>query len=1215
MQIMTKLRQIVLKFIMSPIGLTLIVIGALGAAIWFFGPLLQWGDWVPLDSEEERFIGIGIMAATVLLILLIVWLVRRRRGRKLEEKITDSAAEDAQVDPSDTQAQAEIAELQGRMKEALSILKKAKLGGKGGRKSLYQLPWYIMIGPPGAGKTTAIVNSGLKFPLAEKMGKAAITGVGGTRNCDWWFTNEAVLIDTAGRYTTQESDVEADSKSWLGFLDILKTTRPRQPVNGAIVAISLSDLSLQDEAQRRNHALAVRTRLRELREKLGVRFPVYVVFTKADLIVGFMEFFDRLGKEDREQVWGFTFPYKKGEEEGDPVARFDGEFDALLQRLNDRCIELLQQEVDHHRRSLIYGFPQQVESLRGVAKEFLGEVFQESRFEQQQLFRGIYFASGTQEGTPIDRLMRGMAQAFGIGRQAVTKGHGQGKSFFLTRLLESVMFPEAGLVSADDKVERRYKWIWRGSVAAGLLVTGLFGTLWTISYLGNADLIETANAEVVKYREATARIQVNPVEDFDLASVVGPLNTLRDMPGNPTVNDPEPPTSLTWGLYQGDAVGTEAAQSYRNALNTLLLPRLLLRLEEQMQSNFNKPDLLYQALRVYLMLGLQGPMDEDFIRTWLLVDWSFAFPGPENQGMRNDLLVHYDALVASPMKQLALNGNLVDAVRSILADRPAPERIYQSIVTSPEAKEVPTWRITEAAGPQATRVLVRPSGEPLSEGIEGIYTYRGFTEVFIDEALAVPERMQREGWVLGESAEELSEDRLAEVTRDVLNLYYDDYVDRWDRVLSDIDIVPPNSISDAVRITNILSGATSPVKNILESASKETALTRRETADGELPIDSANVDAATSVLVRQSLTVFDTQTRQLMAALSGSKRVSDLVGSDQEEVVVPGQYVEEQFAWLRDLTFTEEGVPSRLDEVIAGYRDVYDELNRRSLNNEQGALAKPGQDGAPQRLEAMATDLQEGGPLKRWTIQVVQSASNTITEGVRPELNKIWQSDVGPFCRQALENRYPFSRGAAADVTIQDFGALFAPGGKIDGFFKQHLIDYVDTTSKPWRWRRVNNVELGISPAVLTQFQNAADIRDAFFLTGQLPAVTFDLKPIALDSKATSVVLEIEGQKLEYAHQVPETTPLKWPGSTGGRTRVAFTPQQPDTANSLQSEGPWSWFRLLDQAEVRRTNVSDRSKVIFSIGGRIAVFQLRAGSALNPFSLPALQAFRCVNSL
>ena len=125
------------------------------------------------------------------------------------------------------------------MKDALATLKTAS-GGKG--DYLYDLPWYVLIGPPGAGKTTALVNSGLKFPLSRGATPAAIAGVGGTRYCDWWFTEDAVLIDTAGRYTTQDSDAKADKQSWFAFLDLLKKNRPRQPINGVIVAISLEDL-------------------------------------------------------------------------------------------------------------------------------------------------------------------------------------------------------------------------------------------------------------------------------------------------------------------------------------------------------------------------------------------------------------------------------------------------------------------------------------------------------------------------------------------------------------------------------------------------------------------------------------------------------------------------------------------------------------------------------------------------------------------------------------------------------------------------------------------------------------------------------------------------------------------------------------------------------------------------------------------------------------
>ena len=130
--------------------------------------------------------------------------------------------------------------------------------------SLYDLPWYVIIGAPGSGKTTALVNSGLKFPIEQRSGKAALRGVGGTRNCDWWFTDQAVLLDTAGRYTTQDSDASADSAAWAEFLALLRKYRGRRPINGVILTISAQDLMIQDTAARETHVAAARRRLDEL---------------------------------------------------------------------------------------------------------------------------------------------------------------------------------------------------------------------------------------------------------------------------------------------------------------------------------------------------------------------------------------------------------------------------------------------------------------------------------------------------------------------------------------------------------------------------------------------------------------------------------------------------------------------------------------------------------------------------------------------------------------------------------------------------------------------------------------------------------------------------------------------------------------------------------------------------------------------------------------
>ena len=227
-----------------------------------------------------------------------------------------------------------------------------------------------------------------------------------------------------------------------------------------LVAISLSDLSALSEDERLDHARAIRRRVRELQDELGVRMPVYVLFTKADLIAGFVEFFEQHEREEeREQVWGVTFPLDEGRDEAGAVAAFSNGFDALLGRLNERMLERVQQEPDLARRRLIYGFPQQLASLRNVTVEFLTECFRPSRLESRALLRGVYFTSGTQRGAPIDRLIGTIASEFGLPRQTVASFNGSGRSYFLSRLVREVVFGEAALVGLDAKVERRARWI------------------------------------------------------------------------------------------------------------------------------------------------------------------------------------------------------------------------------------------------------------------------------------------------------------------------------------------------------------------------------------------------------------------------------------------------------------------------------------------------------------------------------------------------------------------------------------------------------------------------------------------------------------------------------------------------------------------------------------------------------------------------------------
>ncbi len=522
------------------------------------------GAWRPLDGPVERIAFIAALAAAWL-----GWeLVRARRALQENARLLDGLAGGIADQDSTSRAAHEIQVLRKRFEDALGVLRKARFrGADGERRMVGELPWYMFIGGPGSGKTTALLNAGLRFPLGDPGAGNTLQGVGGTRNCDWWFTDEAVLLDTAGRYTTQESDREADAAAWLGFLDLLKRFRPGQPLNGAIVTLSAADLAHWNEEELGDCAAHVRERVWELYTRLGVRVPIYLMITKTDLLAGFTEFFSEFDAAARAQVWGTTFDTT--ELAADPratVSRFEEEFMRLERRLYAALPERLQEERDLQRRASMYRFPQQFRGIGPMIASFLNTAFVTGWTSEAPLLRGVYFASGTQEGSPIDRVLGTLARSFNLERKVQPPTLGSGKSFFLRRLLREVIFAESGLAGADRGRERARRAARLGAYAAMTGASVAVALAWTMSYFGNMKLIESAEAAASAARRDSEGL--SPLRAGEEAKLVAALNRLRDL------RQVDASWTLRFGLYQGAKLDAQAQRAYRNMLSETLLPHL-----------------------------------------------------------------------------------------------------------------------------------------------------------------------------------------------------------------------------------------------------------------------------------------------------------------------------------------------------------------------------------------------------------------------------------------------------------------------------------------------------------------------------------------------------------------------------------------------------------------------------------------------------------------
>ncbi|TCI03238.1 type VI secretion system membrane subunit TssM [Corallincola luteus] len=1159
---------------------TLIGFVALSLLIWFGGPLLAIAGHEPLASPVARLVMLLIFAITWGAINVGHQARHRRHNDEAIKSLLDGDDESGE-DVSDE----EVATLKTRITQALEILKSARLN-KG--QSVYQLPWYVLIGPPGTGKTTALVNSGLEFPLKDKLGADALSGIGGTRHCDWWFTNQAVLIDTAGRYTTQDSHAKRDARAWLGFLGLLKKYRPRRPINGAIITVSLADLLTQTKTERNLHARAIKHRVQELQNQFGMRFPVYVILTKADLVAGFSEFFSDFDKEQREQVWGMTFPLDVEDSERGVVGEFNKEFHGLLSSLRQSMNQKLLQEHDTDRRTLIYEFPKQLRMLQAHADDFLKEIFAPNAFEEAPMLRGVYIVSATQEGKPIDRVMTYTSGGLGLGQIPLRHSAGDTKGFFLKRLLEDIIFPEQNVASTNLHHEKQHRWLTRGALAASMLLTLTFSLLWYGSYSWNHSLIDQSDAAVQRYREIVGG---ELTKDADVVTLGHALSALRELPAGTdgTVINEDGIKGL--GLYQGEKIGQPAKSAYTRALQGYLAPFMAKTLEQEMRANEDFLEFLYESLKTYLMLFDESKRDETQIISWFEVYFERKLPGEINKDLRVALIGHIRQLNLLGVDPSFKDEQATANARAVLTQMPLSERAYQRLRTEFLSSHVPDFRLTEVLGTDSLRVFQRRSGKPLNQGVPGLYTYQGFHTLFQLENGRVVKRLMEDSWVYGDELGELggrAKDRLA---AEVSLKYYRDYIHFWDDLLGDVELKPFTDSEQGAYQAKVLAGPEQPLQNIIEAVREQVALTKLPISDEAAAAGEVAASVADVALARQK------------------SRISRYLPNSMPdiEVQLPGAEVEAHFEGVIEITDAEL---DKLHQSLKSLHRYLDQLSAPGDNDKAAYISQLGGNGQGKLSRAMYQVKRSlPSPFDQWINGLANQTSSLAQQGARTHLNDIWRDKVLAEYRSAIKGRYPVTPSSTKEVTLKDFGGFFGYGGTLDSFFTTYLEPFVDTSKTNWRFEK----NIGVSASTLKVFERARRIRDAFFADGsQIPHVEFGLKPAYLDRSISHFMLELDGQTLSYRHGPLRLSNFEWPGRQAERTtRVMFAPPRVGRSITATYDGDWGWFRLLDKAAESRPETVKDKLVQISLQGNKFDVELIPSSVNHPFWNADLERFKC----
>ncbi len=475
--------QLIQKLADMPRALQAAVLIAIAGGVFAAASMFPFGRALAVFVAGVALVGLALLGYWQLLRFL-----KGRRSSPMEQAIRGNAG----AAPVGIAEPARRARLDDLRKNFEAGIQKFRDSGK----NLYALPWYLLVGEPGSGKTEAIRHCNVGFPpgLQDQL-----QGAGGTLNMNWWFTNHAVILDTAGRLMFEEVEPGATGE-WQEFLKLMRRGRPNCPVNGLMLVIPAESL-IRDSAE----AIEAKSRkiaqqLDNIQRALGVRFPVYVVVTKCDLINGFREFFDGIADPGlQHQIMGWSNPAPL-DTPFDPE-QVDRHLAVVKQRLVRRRLGLLQDPVNSEdpraRRTdqvdALYEFPEAFMDLGPRLKRYLQMIFVAGEWSAMPLFlRGIYFSSSMREGEALDAKL---ADALGVSVESLPEGRvwDRDRSYFLRDLFMSKMFREKGLVTRAANVAGQQRMRRNTVSAASILGLGLLGAF---TYFGftrlQKDIVEPA---------------------------------------------------------------------------------------------------------------------------------------------------------------------------------------------------------------------------------------------------------------------------------------------------------------------------------------------------------------------------------------------------------------------------------------------------------------------------------------------------------------------------------------------------------------------------------------------------------------------------------------------------------------------------------------------------------------------------------------------------
>ncbi len=1027
----------------------------------------------------------------------------------------------------------EAAEIDAAFSALRSKLSASALGG---RSRLGRLPLVLLLGTEGSAKTTTVIKSGLDPELlaGEVFRGDAVTP---TRSLNAWISQGTIFVEAGGRLVS-------DAGRWGRLVHHLLPDRLRatfssgvQAPRVAVVCLSCDDLVRPDAADSAPAAArGIRTRLSDVAQRLGVRLPVYVMFTKADRIPHFPDYVRNFSRDEVRDVLGTTIPLGLiGADSYSEQAyrKLEAELQRLFSSLAAKRLKFLPRENQTDIAAGAYEFPRELRKIIPAAAQFLVELCRPSQLEVSPFLRGFYFAGVRpivvgEQGYDAIAPASTMGEQVPIGATSIfrpgqvqfsasklapapvpgSSGRKVPQWIFLERLFPEVILADR-VAMAMTRGGRRVDLVRRTGLAIlmGIAAVAILG--FSISYSGNRRLQE-ASLDAMRNSANLRLTRGAPPSTGELRrleTLGAQMDTVAEYERN------GPPWRLQWGLYAGSSLFPALRRSYFQGFDRLLFATTRDSMVAELSALPDAPDsrsdygATYNTLKAYLITMLHPEKStEAFLEPALMAHWS---PGRTADVMRTDLARRQFDRYA---RELAIDNPYVSSLddtaaaraRAFLQKSTGSELIYRSMLAQAGAGAPPVQ--FERNYPAAAGLIRDPYVVP------GVYTKAGWAAM--EGAFKNVERyFKGEEWVVGPGAPAPT-DR-TKVGAEIRELYTSDYIAQWRSFLNAASVVRPAGVQDAAKKLQGLSSNQSPLLALFALVSRNTA------------VDTVAVGPAF----------------QPVHAVTPPGDTAKYIGPSNEA------YVNAVVALQASLEQVAKAPPDQSDAAVsqAGSDASQAMLATRQLAN-KFQLDREG------RVHVTVQKLMED--------PIVYAEG--LLQSVGPaQLNRRGQAFCAPF--QQLLSEYPFNSSSTLMASLDEVSALLQPGtGALWTFVDDQMSNYIIRQGS--RFAEKPGSPVRISSAFLDFLNRAADFSTSLYRgESKTPSLEFSMRAV-LSDVVPSLTVTIDGRPAKFTRTSTASKRLTWTASGAGQATLSgLLGDREVVIRTFQ--GPWAIFQLFGRAQ------------------------------------------------